>query len=191
MSFVTFEVFTYFESCTGPFSTNPESMEAVEYRLTRGICVVARRLEVHRSPGPCRFRGVFWVRRYFAFFSECTRPAASIRPPCLIYLSTSISLSHCYITVLRALLCSIPSHRHGAYNITMEMPEGFSLSGPPHVVAAHNLRYSQHPYIRQRQTTTVVDPTKIILCRTHDTIRHFARYSSLSSLLLRNYDRMA
>ena len=42
-------------------------------------------------------RGVFWVRRDFFviiiifvfFLFERTRPAASMRPPCLIYLSTS------------------------------------------------------------------------------------------------------
>ena len=52
------------------------------------------RLEMVASPGCCGFRGVFWVRRNFwcffvFFFSERTRPAASMRPPCLIYLSTS------------------------------------------------------------------------------------------------------
>ena len=34
------------ESCTKPISTNPGSMEAGEYGLTRGTCFVARRLEV-------------------------------------------------------------------------------------------------------------------------------------------------
>ena len=43
---VTFVVFTDCESCTGPISTNPGSMEAGEYGLTRGTCFVARRLEV-------------------------------------------------------------------------------------------------------------------------------------------------
>ena len=44
-----------------------------------------------RSPGCCGFRGVFVVRWDFVvFFFEHTRPAASsIRPPRLIYLSTS------------------------------------------------------------------------------------------------------
>ena len=46
-----------------------------------------------RSLGCCGFRDVFWVRRDFVFFQrfffERTRPAASMRPPCLIYLSTS------------------------------------------------------------------------------------------------------
>ena len=49
-----------------------------------------------RLPGCCGFRGVFWVRRDFVFFFpvlfffERTRPAASMRPPCPIYLSPSI-----------------------------------------------------------------------------------------------------
>ena len=51
-----------------------------------------------RSPGCCGFRGVFWVGRIFSsffffdlFFFNRTRRAASMRPPCLIYLSTSIA----------------------------------------------------------------------------------------------------
>ena len=43
---VTFVVFTDCESCTRPLSTNPGSMEACEYGLTRGTSFVARRLEV-------------------------------------------------------------------------------------------------------------------------------------------------
>ena len=43
---VTFVVFTDCESCTRPISTNPGSMEAVKYGLTRGTCFVAPRLEV-------------------------------------------------------------------------------------------------------------------------------------------------
>ena len=74
-------------------------MEAGEYGLTRRTCFVARRLEVVAVAGLLwTFRGVFWVGRIFFcvfFFSiflffERTRPAASMRPPCLIYLSTSI-----------------------------------------------------------------------------------------------------
>ena len=43
---VTFVVFTNCESCTRPISTNPGSMEAGQYGLTRGTWVFARRLEV-------------------------------------------------------------------------------------------------------------------------------------------------
>ena len=43
---VSFVVFTDCESCTRPISTNPGSMKAGEYGLTRGTCFVARRLEV-------------------------------------------------------------------------------------------------------------------------------------------------
>ena len=38
-------VLTDCESCTSAVSTNPGSMEAGEYGLTRGACFVARRLE--------------------------------------------------------------------------------------------------------------------------------------------------
>ena len=37
---------TDFEGCTRPISTNPGSMKAGEYELTRGTCFVTRRLEL-------------------------------------------------------------------------------------------------------------------------------------------------
>ena len=43
---VTWVVFTDYESCTRPISTNPGSMEAGQYGLTRGTCFVACHLEV-------------------------------------------------------------------------------------------------------------------------------------------------
>ena len=74
-------------------------MEASECALTRGTCFIARRLEV------VAFAGLMWnswcvlgagdifriflVFRLFFFF-ESTRPVASMRPPCLVYLSRSI-----------------------------------------------------------------------------------------------------
>ena len=71
-------------------------MEAGKYGLTRGTCFLACRLELDAVAGLLWIRGVFWVGRtflclvFFIFiFFERTRPAASMRPPCLIYLSTS------------------------------------------------------------------------------------------------------
>ena len=70
-------------------------MEAGEYGLTCVTCFVARRLEV------VSVAGMLWISwcglgaagfragRFSFFFVECTRPAASVRPPCLIYLFTS------------------------------------------------------------------------------------------------------
>ena len=43
---VTLVVFTDCQSCTRPISTNPRSMEAGEYGLTRGTCFLACRLEL-------------------------------------------------------------------------------------------------------------------------------------------------
>ena len=43
------------ESCTRPISTNPVSMEAGEYGLTRGTWVLARRLEV------VAVAGLLWI----------------------------------------------------------------------------------------------------------------------------------
>ena len=47
----TFVVFTDCESCTRPISTNPGSMEAGEYGLTRGTCFLACRLELDAVAG--------------------------------------------------------------------------------------------------------------------------------------------
>ena len=81
---VTFVVFTDCESCTRPISTNPGSMEAGEYGLTRGTCFVTRRL------GFVVIAGLLWISwsvlggaGFFLsfFFFERRRPAASMRPP--------------------------------------------------------------------------------------------------------------
>ena len=75
----------------------PGSMEACVYGLTRGMCLVARRLDVVAVAGLlwiswCVLGGVdfllFCVFFRFFFF-ERTRPTASMRPSCLIYISTS------------------------------------------------------------------------------------------------------
>ena len=83
--------FTDCESCTRPISPNPGSVEAGEYGRTRGTCFIARRLEV------VAVAGLLWVSWcvlgaagfFVFFFFGRTPPAASMRPLCLIYLSTS------------------------------------------------------------------------------------------------------
>ena len=93
--FVTLVVFIYCESCTKPISTSPGSTEVGEYGLTRETCFVARRLEVVAVAGLlsrswCVLGGAdFFVFFFDFFFFEPTRPAASMRPPCVIHLSTS------------------------------------------------------------------------------------------------------
>ena len=79
-----------------PISTNPVSMEAGEYGLTRGTWFFARRLEVVAVAGLlwiswCVLGGgadfcVFFFLRCFFFF-ERTRPAASMRPPLASFTS--------------------------------------------------------------------------------------------------------
>ena len=70
-------------------------MEAGEYGLTRGTFFVARRLELVAAAGLlwiswCVLGAADFFRVFRVFFSfERTRPAASMRPPCLIYISTS------------------------------------------------------------------------------------------------------
>ena len=93
---IEFVVFTDCESCTRPISTNPGSMEAGVYGQTRGMCLVARRLGVVAVAGLmwiswCALGGVdFLLFSFFQiFFFERTRPTASMRPPCLIHISTS------------------------------------------------------------------------------------------------------
>ena len=71
---VTFVVLIDCESCTKPIYTNPGSMEAGEYGLTRRTCFVASRLEVIAVAGLpwvswCVLGGAdFFV---FSFFSIC------------------------------------------------------------------------------------------------------------------------
>ena len=61
------------------------------------------------SPGSCCFRGVFWVRWDFVFFPffffERTRPAACIRPPCIIYLSTSTGVRTWCLNLISLSVC--------------------------------------------------------------------------------------
>ena len=71
-------------------------MDAGEYGLTRETCFVARLLEVVAVAGLlwiswCVIGGAFFFVFFFSIFVffERTRPAASMRPPCFIYLSTS------------------------------------------------------------------------------------------------------
>ena len=83
---VTLVVSTDGESCVRPISTNPGSMEAREYGLTRGTIFVASRLEVVAVTemlwlswlilGAAGFR----VFNDFAFSNSCARPLAARDP---------------------------------------------------------------------------------------------------------------
>ena len=74
---VTFVAFEDCESCMRPISTNPGSMEAGEYGLTRGTCFIACRLQLDAVAGLLwiswcvfvggRFFRVFFFNR-FCFF---------------------------------------------------------------------------------------------------------------------------
>ena len=71
-------------------------MEASEYGMTRGTCFAARRLGLVAVAGLLWISwcvlgaaGFFGVLFFVFFFFERARPAASMRPPCLIYFSTS------------------------------------------------------------------------------------------------------
>ena len=73
-------------------------MEAGEYGLTRGTCFHCMPSRVGRGRRDAVDFvvffgwGGFFSRVFFFdfFFFKRTRPGASMRPPCLIYLSTSI-----------------------------------------------------------------------------------------------------
>ena len=72
---VTFVVFTDCESYTRPISTNPGSMEAGEYGLTRGTCFVAFRLQLDAVAGLlwiswCVSGGADFSGFFFIFFSS-------------------------------------------------------------------------------------------------------------------------
>ena len=65
----TFVGFTDCESCTRPISTNPGSMKAGEYGLTRGTCFFESRLEVVAVAGLLwNSRWVLGGADFFAFF---------------------------------------------------------------------------------------------------------------------------
>ena len=65
---VAFVVFADCESCTKPISTNPGYMEAGEYGLTRGVCLVANPLEVVAVAGLLRIsRCVLGAAGYLVF----------------------------------------------------------------------------------------------------------------------------
>ena len=93
---LTFVVFTDCESCTKPISTTSGSLDAGEYGLTRRTCFVPRPSRGGRGLRAavdivvCFGWGVFFCVIFlfdYFFVFERTRPAASMRPPCLIYLS--------------------------------------------------------------------------------------------------------
>ena len=79
-------------NCERPISTNPGSIEAGEYGLTRGTCFVARRLEVAAVAGllwiPWCVLGAagFRVLFFSFFFFERTRPPASTYEAALPHL---------------------------------------------------------------------------------------------------------
>ena len=90
--------FTDCVSRTRPISTNPGSMESGDCGRTRGTHFVARCGELVVVAelmwvSWCVFGGEGFVRVFVSiiFVFERTRPAASMRPPCLIHLSTSIT----------------------------------------------------------------------------------------------------
>ena len=65
---IEFVVFTDGESCARPISTNPISMEAGEYGLTRGTRFFVRRLEVVAVAGRLWIQWCVWVGRIFSCF---------------------------------------------------------------------------------------------------------------------------
>ena len=120
---VPFVVFTDCESCTTPISTNPGSMEAGEYGLTRGTCFVAHRLEVVAVAGLmwiswCVLGGANLLVSFFSIllFFERTRHTASMRPPCLIYLST---IKEARARERSCLMAKKASSYRGAYRVPL------------------------------------------------------------------------
>ena len=94
-------------------------MEAGEYGLARGTCFIARRLEVVAVAGLlwiswCVMDGEGFRVFFFVFFFERTRPA-NMRPPCLIYLSTSTGVcTGCHFLFSLSVRVSM-CNTHGFY----------------------------------------------------------------------------
>ena len=75
--------FTDYESCTRPISTNPGSMEAGEYGLTRGTIFYARRLEVVAVAGLlwiswCVLGAIVFFPRFFSLRASCCKYEAAL-----------------------------------------------------------------------------------------------------------------
>ena len=68
--FVTFVFLTDCESCTRPISTNPGSMEAGEYGLTRGICFSPHGSRGGRAAVDFVVFGAAGLRVFSLFFSS-------------------------------------------------------------------------------------------------------------------------
>ena len=104
---VSFVVFTDCESCTRPISSNSGSMEAGECGRSVGRVSSHAVSRWARSPGCCGLRGVFFGGADFLSFSffDSTRPTPSIRPPCLIYFSTSTGVPTGYHYSISLSVC--------------------------------------------------------------------------------------
>ena len=89
---VTFVFFIDYESCARPTSTNPGSMEAGEYELTRGMRFVAHCLEV------VAVAGLMWV-------SWCVLGGAAF----FVFLFVSFSSNEHGLLQVRAHLASCTS----------------------------------------------------------------------------------
>ena len=82
-----------------------------EYGLTRGTCFLACRLELDAVTGLLWISwcvlGAADVFSVFFFF-ERTLPAASMKPPCLIYLSTSTGVrTGCHYLICLSVSVSV------------------------------------------------------------------------------------
>ena len=126
---VTLVVFTDCESCTRPISTNPGSIEAGEYGLTRVMCFLACRLGLDAVAGLlwiswCVLGGadfsVFFFFRFFFF--ERTRPAASMRPPLASFISLLVMRQGRGSEANEAVFffqAKKPLHTRGAYTLPL------------------------------------------------------------------------
>ena len=88
--------------------------------------------------------------------SSCTRTIISVAVHVLVCARTCLRFciwsSYCVRSycIAGSAVFSIPRYRHDENSLAMERLEGLPFCGPPHVVAAHGLRYIGHPRTKTR-----------------------------------------
>ena len=129
---VAFVVFTDYESCTRPIPTNPASMEAGQYGLTRVTCFLPCRLELDAVAGllwiswcvlggGADFSPFFFVR---FFFFERTGPAASMRPPPVSFTSLLVVPGFVQGSVINWSVCVCMCVQHSSFLLIARAARG-------------------------------------------------------------------
>ena len=144
-------------------------MEAGEYGQMRGTCVSLHAdPSWERSQGCCGFRGGFgcggifsWRVLYHFVFFECRRPAVSMRPACLMYLSATNGscqrVGGLFIFSISAFL-SVIQHRFRLHRSTALNAHGTNASPDGLCAHAHTSTNKAFPCSCCSKSCRLVEP---------------------------------